>query len=146
LEFVLGPRFLPLYFPEKMIKVNGTKKSPRKGEHMADTILWRGNWEEALEEAKKAGQPLLLELYLEGCPHCQRLDRETHADKTVAQTVTERFIPVRLEGRGHMDLVKKLGVTGAPTTLIFSPEGKELRRFAGFLAPPEYLQEIQGAG
>src|SRR4030042_636339 len=126
-----------------MLKIRGTKKSPRRGENMAATIQWRGNWEEALEEAKKAGRPLLLELYLEGCPHCQRLDRETHADKAVVENVTERFIPVRLEGRGHMDLVQKLGVTGAPTTLIFSPEGKELRRFAGFLPPPEYLQEIQ---
>ena len=113
---------------------------------MATTIQWRGNWEEAQEEAKKANRPLLLELYLEGCSHCARLDRETHQDPVVAAALNERFIPVRIEGRSHMDLVQKLEVRGAPTTLIFSPEGKELQRFAGFFAPPEYLQEIQKAG
>jgi hypothetical protein len=113
---------------------------------MAATIQWRGNWEEALEEAKKANRPLLLELYLEGCSHCARLDRETHQDPAVAAALNERFIPVRIEGRSHMELVQKLEVRGAPTTLIFSPEGKELRRFAGFFAPPEYLQEIQKTG
>lgn len=111
---------------------------------MAASIQWRGDWEAALEEAGKAGRPLLLEIYLEGCPHCQRLDRETHGDEAVAAVLNERFIPVRFEGRGHMDLVKKLGVTGAPTTLVFSAEGKEMRRFAGFLPPSEYLKEIQG--
>jgi len=113
---------------------------------MAATIQWRGNWEEAQEEAKQANRPLLLELYLEGCSHCARLDRETHQDPAVAAALNESFIPVRLEGRSRMDLVQKLQVRGAPTTLIFSPEGKELRRFAGFLAPSEYIQEIQKAG
>ena len=112
---------------------------------MEATIQWRGNYEEALEEAKKAGLPLLLELYMEGCSHCARLDRETHKDEAVAAVLNERFIPVRLEGRSRMDLVQKLGVQGAPTTLIFSPEGKELRRLTGFLPPQEYLREIQRA-
>jgi len=116
-----------------------------KGEVMAATIQWRGNWEEAAAEAKEANRPLLLELYLEGCPHCARLDRETHADAAVAAAVNARFIPVRIEGRSRMDLVQKLGVQGAPATLIFSPEGKELRRLTGFLPPQEYLREIEGA-
>jgi thioredoxin-related protein len=112
---------------------------------MAATIQWRGNWEEALEEAKKANRPLLLELYLEGCSHCARLDRETHQDPVVAEALNSRFIPVRLEGRSRMDLVQKLEVRGAPTTLVFSPEGKELRRFAGFFPPAEYLLELEKA-
>ncbi|OGR06281.1 MAG: hypothetical protein A3K23_05495 [Desulfobacca sp. RBG_16_58_9] len=110
---------------------------------MAATIQWRGNWEEALEEAKKANRPLLLELYLQGCSHCAQLDRETHQDAGVAAAVNEKFIPVRIEGRSRMDLVQKLEVRGAPTTLIFSPEGKEVRRFSGFMPPPEYLKELK---
>ncbi len=113
---------------------------------MAATIQWRGNWEEALEEAKKDNRPILLEFFLEGCPHCQRLHRETHTDAAVAAAVNEGYIPVRIEGRSRMDLVQKLEVPGAPTTIVFSPEGKELRRFAGFFPPQEYLKEIQGKG
>jgi thioredoxin-related protein len=113
---------------------------------MAASIQWRGDWERAREEAQQTGRPLLLELYLEGCPHCRRLDLETHADPGVAKALNEQFIPVRLEGRGHLDLVKQLNVTGAPTTLIFSADGKELRRLAGFLPPAEYLREIHGGG
>ncbi len=113
---------------------------------MSGKIYWRDSWNLAREEAKQANKPLLLELYLEGCPHCQRLDKETHTDEAVAKAVNESFIPVRLEGRGHMDIVQQFHVQGAPTTLIFSPDGKELHRFPGFAPPAEYLKEIEKYG
>jgi uncharacterized protein len=109
-------------------------------------VYWRDSWEGALIEAKEAKRPLVLELYMEGCSHCQRLDRETHPDAEVAVALNTRFIPVRLEGRQHMEVVTKFGVKGAPTTLIFSPEGQELHRFDGFLPPKEYLQQLQPYG
>ncbi len=109
-------------------------------------VYWRDSWQAAQAEAKKEERPLVLELYMEGCPHCARLDRETHPDDAVGLALNTRFIPVRLEGRHHLDLVKQLDVKGAPTTLIFSPEGKELHRFAGFLPPPEYLKELEKFG
>ncbi len=109
-------------------------------------VYWRNSWEVALAEAKKEKRPLVLELYLEGCPHCQRLDKETHPDQEVALALNTRFIPVRLEGRQHLDVVKQFHVTGAPTTLIFSPEGQELHRFAGFMPPQQYLQELKPYG
>jgi thioredoxin-like negative regulator of GroEL len=70
------------------------------------------------------------------------LVRETHADEKVAAALNERFIPVRLEGRSHMDLVQKLGVRGAPTTLVFSFDGQEKHRFVGFQTPEDYLKEL----
>jgi thioredoxin-related protein len=74
------------------------------------------------------------------------LVRETHQDPGVIKALNERFIPVRLEGRSHMDLVQKMGVRGAPTTLLFSPEGEEKHRFVGFFAADDYLKELDKAG
>ena len=62
------------------------------------------------------------------------------------QTLNERFIPVRLEGREHMDLVRQYQVTGAPTTILFSPEGQGNHRFAGFQTAGEYLKELAKGG
>ncbi|MEJ2671878.1 MAG: thioredoxin family protein [Deltaproteobacteria bacterium] len=105
-------------------------------------INWRDNWDSALQEAQKVNRRILLELYMEGCPHCARLHNETHADAKVADALNSGYVPVRLEGRNHMDVVKKFNVTGAPTTLVFSPEGKELHRFAGYYSPSEYLEQL----
>lgn len=63
----------------------------------------------------------------------------------MAAALNDRFIPVRLEGRGHMDLVQQMGVRGAPTTIIFTPDGQEKHRFIGFYPPDEYLQELEKA-
>jgi thioredoxin-related protein len=71
------------------------------------------------------------------------LVRETHQDPAVIKAVNEGFIPVRLEGRSHMDLVQKYGVRGAPTTLLFSADGQEKHRFVGFQAPEQYLKELK---
>ena len=72
--------------------------------------------------------------------------RETHSDEKVAAALNTRFIPVRLEGRQHMDVVQKYHVTAAPSTLIFSPEGQELHRFMGFMGPGDYLKELDRFG
>jgi thioredoxin-related protein len=106
-------------------------------------INWRDNWNSALEEAKKENRRILLELYMDGCPHCMRLHHETHADAKVAQEVNSKFIPVRLEGRRHMDIVKQFNVTGAPTTLVFEADGQELHRFPGFYSPVDYLKQLE---
>jgi len=113
---------------------------------MAAAVDWRDNWETALKEAEEQKLPVVLELYMETCSHCMRLHRETHTDEAVAAALNTRFIPVRLEGRSHMDIVKKFNVTGAPTTLIFSADGNELHRFAGFFPPEPYLKELEKFG
>lgn len=112
---------------------------------MSTSVAWRADYDAALGEAKKTGRPMVVEFYLEGCPHCQRLAKETHTDAQVAAALNERFVPVRLEGRQHMDLVQKFGVRGAPTTLIVDASGKEISRMVGFHTPQEYLAELNKA-
>jgi hypothetical protein len=38
----------------------------RKGVIMSASVAWRDNWSAALEEAKKADRPLVLEFHMEG--------------------------------------------------------------------------------
>jgi thioredoxin-related protein len=73
------------------------------------------------------------------------LVRETYQDPAVINALNDGYIPVRLEGRSHMDLVKQFEVRGAPTTLLFSPDGQEKHRFVGFQTPEEYLKELAKA-
>jgi uncharacterized protein YyaL (SSP411 family) len=105
-------------------------------------ISWQPDYESAVKAATAANKPILLELYMDSCGHCARLHKETLVDEKVAAAVTAGFVPVRIEGRGRMDLVKKFDVKGAPTTLILSPQEEEKHRFVGFQSPTEYLQEL----
>lgn len=68
--------------------------------------------------------------------------RETHADPAVVSLLNEKFVPVRLEGRNHVDLAQKFNVRGVPTTLILSPQEQELRRLDGFHTSASYIAEL----
>jgi thiol:disulfide interchange protein len=74
------------------------------------------------------------------------LVRETHQDPAVVQALNDTFIPVRFEGRAHMDLVQQFQVKGAPTTILFSPNGDEKLRIVGFQTAEEYLKELSQGG
>ena len=45
-----------------------------------------------------------------------------------------------------MDIVKKFNVTGAPTTLVFEADGKEVQRFPGYYPPADYLKQLEKSG
>jgi len=113
---------------------------------MPELITWRKNWNEALQEAKKSHLPVALEIYMEGCPACGRLARETHPDPAMVEALNNRFIPVRLEARDHLDLAAQYQVTATPTILLFSEDGEEMHRFDGFQTAADYLMELEKAG
>ena len=105
-------------------------------------ITWQPDYETAIKAAVAANKPVLLELYMDGCGHCTRLHKETLVDDQVAAAINAGFVPVRIDGRSRMDLVKKFDVKGAPTTLLLSPQEEEKHRFVGFQSPAEYIQEL----
>lgn len=113
---------------------------------MSDSVQWRTDWPEAQEEAKKANRPLALEFFMEGCPACGRLAREAHQDQDLVNALNNRFVPVRLEARDHLELAQRLQVTATPTILLFSPDGTEKHRFDGFQNAESYLQELSKGG
>ncbi|MFP3868846.1 MAG: thioredoxin family protein [Desulfobacteraceae bacterium] len=110
---------------------------------MSDMINWRTNWEAALNEAKASNLPLALEFFMEGCPACGRVARETHTDRKVIEALNQRFVPVRLEARHHLDLAQQYNVKATPTILLFSSDGEEKHRFDGFQTAENYLQELE---
>lgn len=113
---------------------------------MPKFIQWRSNLKEALQEAKKSHLPVALEIYMEGCPACGRLARETHPDPAVVEALNKRFIPVRLEARDHLDLAEQYQVTATPTILLFSSDGEEKHRFDGFQPAENYVKELNKGG
>ena len=110
-------------------------------------IDWRDNWPSALQEAQKINRRILLELYMDKCPHCARLAAETHTNDKVAEMANKQYVPVRLELNNNIDVAKKFNITAdpaiGPTTVIISKDGKELYRFTGYRAPLEYLEELE---
>jgi len=125
----------------------------------AETIAWRPTIEVAVEEAARAGKPILIDVYADWCPWCRRIQQEVYTDSTLAAYVNARFIPVRLNGeiqsdtlrfRGYVissaELARALGVEGYPTTAFLDAESEFLTRLPGFSPPDTYLPILEYLG
>ena len=51
-------------------------------------------------------------------------------------------VHVEVDAERHLDLVRRLGVQGTPTTLVLDAAGREVRRAAGQPTPAHVLQAL----
>jgi thiol-disulfide isomerase/thioredoxin len=78
-------------------------------------------------DGEKGDRATLLQFSTKFCAPC-RATRHTLVD--VAQLVPG-VVHVEVDAEHHLDLVRELGITRTPTTLILDPAGREVTRAAG---------------
>jgi len=75
------------------------------------------------------------------------MDKETFTDKKVAAFMNEYYIAAKIDVEKNygVNLAMKYRVTGFPSFLIFSPEGKLVYKTMGFKKPEKFLAELENA-
>lgn len=98
--------------------------------------------------ARKSGSPVGLYFEADWCVPCKQM----HARTLMAPAVIEaakgiRFFRVDMTTPSHyVDLVRKsFQVLGAPTVILFGPDGKESGRRFGYVPPGEFLKMLSDA-
>jgi len=124
--------------------VSHTFSSPAEGQEIMSAAEHSLSLEEGLEQARRSGQPLIIDFWADWCAACHELDEKTWPDPAVSREL-EKFIFVKLDqtrnSREDKSMQKQYGVVGLPTVIILAPSGKELSRFTGF-QPPEKIRAI----
>ena len=57
--------------------------------------LWGFNFEEAVIEAKREHKLLLVELEMESCPYCERMDKFVLSKDDVKKLINEHYIFIK---------------------------------------------------
>lgn len=99
-------------------------------------------------EAERSGAPFVLFFTAEWCQPCREMHERTfRAPAVVEAAAGTRFLRVDLtKPDRYVRLVKKsFRVLGAPTVIVFGPDGKEKTRRFGFI-PPEDFARMLGEG
>jgi thiol:disulfide interchange protein DsbD len=124
---------------------------PAKGES-GPRITWEKASLTAIERAKTAGKPVILDFTADWCLPCKELERYTFPDKDVVK-MSESFAMLKADvttgGGPQMEALKaRFKVAGVPTIVFIGKDGEEKAelRVVGFVEAPAFLGKMKGAG
>ena len=94
--------------------------------------LWAFNFEEAVIEAKKEHKLLLVELEMESCPYCERMEKFVLSKDDVKKLINEHYIFIKLDINKEV-IPEHLISRMTPTFYFLSSDGENI------------IEEIKGA-
>ncbi len=109
--------------------------------------------EEALELAKSTDKKILIDVYAEWCPYCERMHKDTYTDKAVKNAIEDNFylVMINIESEsqinymGHemseIEFAQQLNSSSLPSTFFMNNEGEILGMQPG-LVPAETFHKL----
>jgi thiol:disulfide interchange protein DsbD len=124
---------------------------PAKGES-GPRITWEKATVIAIESAKTAGKPVIVDFTADWCLPCKELESFTFSDKSVVE-FSRSFVMLKADvttgGDAEIETLKKrFNVAGVPTIVFIGKDGAEKAelRVVGFADAPAFLGKMKGAG
>jgi len=110
---------------------------------MHQPVNWQEWGEPAFALAQQTGKPVLLDVGAVWCHWCHVMDRESYEDPTLAATINEHFVAIKVDRDERPDVDARYqaavqaisGQGGWPLTAILTPDGRPF--FAGTYFPRE---------
>lgn len=121
------------------------------------------NWvvmERALQLASEQDKFILIDVYVEWCPYCQRMQSEVYPAEEVGEKVEKYFIPVRINAESdeklkfygndftQAEFAGALQYESVPTTYFMNKDGEVVGQQPGLLSVDVFakLLEFVGSG
>jgi thioredoxin 1 len=103
--------------------------------------FFTGNWQQALDKAKKENKLIFLDAYASWCGPCKKMKRNTFTDNKVGEFYNKHFINVAIDmekGEGVM-LSEKYAIASYPTLLYIKSDGKIAFKAVGYHNAEEFI-------
>lgn len=114
------------------------------------------NFQDEVDEARRAGRHILVFMDLNDCPYCARmLDENFHRGENM-EYIRKNFDVIAVNARGAQDvtwidgatyteqeLAIKLKVVGTPTLVFIDPDGKKVLQLNGYRTPPTLRHALE---
>ena len=107
-----------------------------------DIVPWQKNLDEAMQLAKDQNKPLLLHFWAPTCGPCLKLDKTVFSKNSVAQTLTDYFVPVKIDGSAQPSIRAAYRVDRYPTDVIVLPSNEVVHRMATPQSPERYIHQL----
>lgn len=111
----------------------------------AGEVEWVADADKAWETMVREKRPLLIYVTMPRCHYCAVMQEQTYRNPQVVQEINKSFVCLTVHGAEARDLVKSLGITIFPTTVVISPEKKVLLQIDGYLPADKFKQRLATA-
>ena len=110
--------------------------------HAVDFIPWHTDLDSATEIARAENRPLILHFWSPDSADCQRLETTVFNRKSVAETLSDFFVPVKVNATAAASLRAKYGIQRFPTDVVLSPNGEVLHQMRTPPNPQQYVAQL----
>ena len=104
------------------------------------------SFDEGMKKAKEENKRVLVFVTLPTCVWCERMKQETFSDGEVMERLEKSFIPVLVDASKDpaMSQIAPLfgGDVSTPAFIIYSPDGKPIDGWVGYLPKEEFMKRI----
>src|SRR6185312_10590460 len=90
--------------------------------------------------AKKENRFVVMDGSAEWCHWCHVMEAVTYHDPAVRSLLDAHFIAAKVDIDARPDIEERYAEYGWPATVIFSPDGRELGKYKGFIAPDQFVE------
>jgi thiol-disulfide isomerase/thioredoxin len=131
-----------------IVKTNDVKQAVAVKEAPArpksdKTLNWYHNLDEALKAALKANKKLFVKWWADWCGPCKELENTTLKDKVIVDMLSKDYLVASIDHDKEYITAQKQNVKALPTMQFFTPGGKEITRYVGFLNAEELEKMIK---
>lgn len=107
---------------------------------LSTSVAWTAWSQSAFARARADRKPVLLAITAEWCGWCREMDRTSYVDPTIATTINERFVPIRVDADERPDISERYSLGGWPTTAFLTPAG--MIAGGGTYVPADRMTEV----
>lgn len=104
------------------------------------TLNWHKDYDQALEEAKRVGKPVLIDFTTDWCGWCRVLERNTFSHPMVWEAMNERVVLCRIDADKEKEIANKYEVLAYPTIIVVDGKGETLIKEEGYKEPKEFYR------
>ncbi|MCE5217973.1 thioredoxin family protein [bacterium] len=116
---------------------NREETAPSPGSK-ADKIVWVESYAKGMEQAKKAGKPMMIDLYADWCGPCRMLDEQVWTDARVIEAAT-KYVCVKVNVDKDAATADKYKATAIPLVVFAHSDGTVMNRSVGLVPADKML-------
>ncbi len=105
----------------------------------SEGIKWYDWGAKAFETAKKDNKLILVNVGMEGCAACERMEHFTYQDKSVIDLLNKSYVSIAVDSEARPDIGERYSDWAWPATAFLKPNGTQVLAIAGNRNPSNFL-------